>query len=120
MTAPPLPASPGYRAISPTRIGAMVLRHYYLMRSSWTRLLELMYWPLVQMLMWGFLQTWLAQQRGTLAVAGGTLIGAILLWDVLIRGQHGVSISFLEEMWSRNLANLFVGEPRNRARIAPL
>jgi ABC-2 type transport system permease protein len=71
-----------------------------------------MYWPLVQMLMWGFLQTWLLQQRGGVAMAGGTLIGAILLWDVLIRGQQGVSISFLEEMWSRNLANLFISPLR--------
>ena len=47
----------------------MMLRHLYLMRSSWPRLLELIYWPLVQMLMWGFLQTYLNQQRGV--VAGG-------------------------------------------------
>jgi ABC-2 type transport system permease protein len=121
MNAPLPPTSePTYRAISPARVGAMVLRHYYLMRSSWLRLLELMYWPLVQMLMWGFLQTWLAQQRGTLAIAGGTLIGAILLWDVLIRGQQGVSISFLEEMWSRNFANLLISPLRPGEFLAAL
>ena len=63
MNAPFVPiAEPMYRAISPARIGAMVLRHFYLMRSSWPRLLELIYWPLVQMLMWGFLQTWLLER----------------------------------------------------------
>ncbi|KAB2875585.1 MAG: ABC transporter permease [Bauldia sp.] len=86
----------------------MMLRHFYLMRSSWPRLLELIYWPLVQMLMWGFLQTYLNQHSGFIAAAGGTLIGAILLWDVLIRGQLGLSVSFLEEMWSRNMANLLI------------
>ena len=111
---------PTYRAVSPTRVGAMVLRYYYLMRSSWPRLLELIYWPLVQMLMWGFLQTWSNQQRGTVAVAGGTLIGAILLWDVLIRGQQGLSISFLEEMWSRNLANLLISPLRPGEFLAAL
>jgi ABC-2 type transport system permease protein len=35
-------------------------------------------------------------------------IGAVLLWDILFRGQLGFSISFLEEMWSRNLANLMM------------
>jgi ABC-2 type transport system permease protein len=79
-----------------------------------------MYWPLVQMLMWGFLQTWLVEQRGGAAMAGGTLIGAILLWDVLIRGQQGVSISFLEEMWSRNLANLFISPLRPGEFLAAL
>jgi len=107
------PSEPIYQPISPARIGAIMLRHYYLLRSSWPRLLELIYWPLVQMLMWGFLQTWLLQQRDALATVGGTLIGAILLWDILVRGQHGVSISFLEEMWSRNLANLLISPLRS-------
>lgn len=79
-----------------------------------------MYWPLVQMLMWGFLQTWLLQQRGTAATAGGALIGAILLWDVLVRGQLGVSVSFLEEMWSRNLANLLISPLRMGEFLAAL
>jgi ABC-2 type transport system permease protein len=113
-------SKPVYRSISPARIGAMVLRHFYLLRASWPRLFELMYWPLVQMLMWGFLQTWLVEQRGGAAMAGGTLIGAILLWDVLIRGQQGVSISFLEEMWSRNLANLFISPLRPGEFLAAL
>jgi len=121
MNAPFLPHSePVYRSISPARIGAMVLRYFYLMRSSWPRMFELMYWPLVQMVMWGFLQTWLMQHRGVSATAGGALIGAILLWDVLIRGQQGVSISFLEEMWSRNLANLLISPLRPAEFLAAL
>jgi ABC-2 type transport system permease protein len=95
-------------AISGRRIGAMVLRYVYLLRSSWPRLLELIYWPAVQMLMWGFLQLYLAQNAGYFARAGGTFIGAVLLWDILFRGQLGFSVSFLEEMWSRNLANLMM------------
>jgi len=95
-------------AISPARIAAMVLRYWYLIRSSWPRLLELVYWPAVQMLMWGFLQVYINQNAGFFARAGGTFLGAVLLWDILFRGQLGFSISFLEEMWSRNLANLMM------------
>jgi ABC-2 type transport system permease protein len=95
-------------AISPARIGAMVARYWYLLRSSWPRLLDLIYWPAVQMLMWGFLQLYISQNAGFFARAGGTFIGAVLLWDILFRGQLGFSISFLEEMWSRNLANLMI------------
>ena len=94
--------------ISARRIGAMALRYWYLLRSSWPRLLELIYWPAVQMLMWGFLQTYIGQNAGFFARAGGTFIGAVLLWDILFRGQLGFSVSFLEEMWSRNLANLMM------------
>ncbi len=61
-------------AVSPSfslsRIAAMVMRHWYLLRSSWPRLLELVYWPLVQMVMWGFLQSFMAKQTGTLATGG--------------------------------------------------
>jgi ABC-2 type transport system permease protein len=95
-------------AISPARIAAMVLRYWYLIRSSWPRLLELVYWPAVQMLTWGFLQFYISQNAGFFARAGATFIGAVLLWDILFRGQLGFSISFLEEMWSRNLANLMM------------
>jgi len=90
----------------------MVLRYWYLLRSSRPRLLDLVYWPAVQMLMWGFLQLYLAQNAGFFARAGGTFIGALLLWDILFRGQLGFSVSFLEEMWSRNLANLMISPLR--------
>jgi ABC-2 type transport system permease protein len=81
------------------RIGAMVLRYWYLLRSSWSRVIELIYWPAVQMLMWGFLQLYIDQNASFFARAGGAFIGAVMLWDILFRGQLGFSISFLEEMW---------------------
>jgi ABC-2 type transport system permease protein len=99
-------------AFSPRRIGAMVLRYWYLLRSSWPRLLDLIYWPAVQMLMWGFLQLYIDQNASFFAKAGGVFIGAVLLWDILFRGQLGFSISFLEEMWARNLGNLMMSPLR--------
>ena len=97
-----------HRGISPHRIGAMILRYWYLLLSSWPRLLELLYWPVLQVITWGFLQTYIAQNANFFARAGGTLIGAVILWDILFRGQLGFSISFLEEMWARNLGNLMM------------
>jgi len=99
-------------ALSARRVAAMVLRYWYLLRSSWPRLLELVYWPAVQMLMWGFLQLYIAGNAGFFARAGGTFIGAVLLWDILFRGQLGFSISFLEEMWARNIGNLMISPLR--------
>jgi ABC-2 type transport system permease protein len=94
------------------RIYALLLRHAYLMRSSPTRLFDLMYWPLLQMVVWGFITVFLARHSSWMVQAGGVLIGAVLLWDVLVRGQFGMTLSLLEEMWSRNLANLFVSPLR--------
>ena len=93
-------------------IGAVLLRHFYVMRGSWLRLFELAYWPVMQMVIWGFINTFLAQQSSWVLRAGGLLIGAVLLWDVLVRSQFGMTLSLLEEMWSRNFANLFVSPLR--------
>jgi ABC-2 type transport system permease protein len=97
-----------HRGIALHRIAAMILRYWYLLISSWPRLLELVYWPALQIITWGFLQSYISQNAGFFARAGGTFVGAIILWDILFRGQLGFSISFLEEMWARNLGNLMM------------
>jgi ABC-2 type transport system permease protein len=97
-----------HRGFSVHRINAMILRYWYLLMSSWPRLLELLYWPALQVITWGFIQLYVAQNASFFARAGGTLIGAVILWDILFRGQLGFSISFLEEMWARNLGNLMM------------
>ena len=102
------------------RVAAMVLRYWYLLRSSWPRILDLIYWPAVQMLMWGFLQLYVAQNSGFFAHAAGTFIGAVLLWDILFRGQLGFSISFLEEMYARNMGNLMMSPLRPSEFVAAL
>ena len=99
---------PARRRIGWHRIGAMLLRHWYLLTSSWPRLLEMVYWPALTLISWGFLQNYISGNASFFAKAGGTFIGAIILWDILFRGQLGFSISFLEEMWSRNLGNLMM------------
>jgi ABC-2 type transport system permease protein len=53
-------------------------------------------------------------------MAGATLLGGVLLWEVTLRSQMGVSISFLEEMWSRNLGHVFVSPVRPFEMIAAL
>jgi ABC-2 type transport system permease protein len=91
---------------TPRRIGAVVLRHWYLIAGSWPRFLDLCYWPIVQMILWGFIQTFLMMRSDFFAQAGGILLGAVMLWDVLFRGQIGLAISFFEEVYSRNLGHL--------------
>ncbi len=96
-----------HRSFSLRRVGAMVLRYIYLLRGSWPRVLELVYWPLVQMLLWGFITKFFMTNSSWVVQASGVLLGAMLLWDVLFRSQLGVSLSFMEEMWSRQLGYLF-------------
>jgi ABC-2 type transport system permease protein len=93
---------------SPARVWAMLLRYLYILRSSWPRTIELLYWPTLQMLIWGFMSQFLRANSSYVAHAFGVLLAAVMLWDLLFRSQLGLSISFLEEMWSRNLGQLFV------------
>lgn len=94
------------------RIMAMVERYAYLLRSSWPRVVELAYWPTMQVVLWGFLSAYLSHHSSYLAQASGVLLAAVLLWDVMFRGQLGVSVVFFEELYSRNLGHLFASPLR--------
>jgi ABC-2 type transport system permease protein len=107
-------------AASARRISGMVLRYWYVIRSSWPRTAELIYWPLVQMLMWGFLQSYLAQTTSLAVRTAGLFIGAVLLWDILVRSQLGFAVAFLEEIWSRNLGHLMMSPLRPYELVAAL
>lgn len=87
---------------------SLFLRHLYLYKRSLPRLMEIFYWPFLDLLLWGFITLYLTQFKGSLPNFVSFFIGALILWDILFRAQQGISVSFLEDMWARNLLNLFV------------
>jgi len=95
-------------AASLRRIRAILRRHGYLILRSPARIVSMMYYPTVTMVIWGFVTLYLAPTNNFLRDAPGFFIGAVLLWDLLFRGQLGVSLTFIEEFYARNLGNLFV------------
>jgi ABC-2 type transport system permease protein len=88
------------------RIGAIALRHWYLISRSPPRIIELCYWPILQMTLWGFIQDFLVTESSFFAQAAGLLIAAVLLWEMLFRSQISFSLSFFEEVYARNLGHL--------------
>ncbi|SHI34957.1 ABC-2 type transport system permease protein [Roseomonas rosea] len=106
---------------SARRIWGMMYRHLALFRRSWPRVLELMYWPVLQMIVWGFVTAYVAGVQGnTASLFAGALLGGVLLWEVALRSQMGFAISFLEEIWSRNLGHVFVSPLRPWELVAAL
>lgn len=88
------------------RISAIVLRHLFLLRRSWYRVLALFYWSTLDLFLWGILTLYL-NKVGEARVNFVTLfLGALILWNFFTRAQHGITVSFLEDMWSRNIANV--------------
>lgn len=79
----------------------------YLYRRSLARVMEIFYWPFLDLVIWGFITIYLMQFEGQVHGAVTWFLGALILWDVLFRAQQGITISFLEEIWARNLLNLF-------------
>jgi len=106
---------------APRRIWGLMYRHLALYRRSWPRLLELAYWPVLSMCIWGFTTSFLTGRLGAgAAIAISALLGGILLWEVCLRSQMGLAISFLEELWSRNLGHVFVSPLRPWELVAAL
>ncbi|MCH7226510.1 ABC transporter permease [Haloferula sp. A504] len=108
--------------LRPAIILALVRRQILLFTRNPVRALELFFWPIVQLLVWGFVTVFLQQNAGG-ADAGFArfitfLIGAIILWDALFRSQQGVAISFLEDVWTRNLLNIFAAPIRMTEYLA--
>lgn len=95
-------------AFAARRLFAILLRHLYVMRTSWPRILEMAYWPTMQMILWGFASQFFRGHSSWVAQASGILVGAVLLWEVLNRSHMGFAFSFIEEIWSRNLGHLYI------------
>lgn len=91
----------------------IVLRYVLLYGRNYLRLFELFFWPLVHLVVWGFLTQYLREtQSSAVALPISFLLGGALLWDIQFRATQGVSISFLEDVWTRNLLNIFVAPIR--------
>lgn len=84
------------------------------------RIVEVLFWPIVELLVWGFFSQFM-QNVGAdqdLAYLGAWLIGGMILWEVTFRAQQAVAISFLEDVWTRNLLNVFVAPVRAGEYVA--
>ncbi len=105
--------------MNPSVILALITRYLLLYTRNPVRLFELFFWPIVQLLLWGFVTLSIQQQTGgDFANYITFLIGAIILWDALFRAQQGVAISFLEDVWTRNLLNIFAAPVRMSEYLA--
>ncbi|MEV6030975.1 ABC transporter permease [Nonomuraea sp. NPDC052116] len=89
-----------------TRVMGVVRRDFAALRRSPVRMFEILFWPTIELVLWGFVTLFLQAQRVPFVVA--FLLGAVLLWQVLQKASNEISIAFLEDIWSRNLLNVQV------------
>jgi ABC-2 type transport system permease protein len=89
------------------RIAAVVLRQFYLMKGSLSRMLPLFAWVAIDMVLWGFITRYLNSVSASGINFVPTFLGAVLLWDFFTRVMQGVTMTFFEDVWTRNFLNIF-------------
>jgi ABC-2 type transport system permease protein len=93
-----------------SRVNALILRNLYLYRRSLARIMEILFWPVMNLLVWGFVTSYLER----IAIPGSILflLGGVILWDILYRSQQAITLSITEEVWVKNILNVFVAPVR--------
>lgn len=95
------------------RISAVLLRYLYLHKRSLPRTFEIIFWPVMELLVWGFVSVYIRSfAKDDLAHIIAFLINALIFWDILYRSQQGVSISVIEDIWTQNIVNVLVSPLR--------
>ena len=102
------------------KIFALSLRHIYLIKGSFPRILDLIYWPTIQIFLWGFISKFFTLNSSFYENTVGIILSAAILYDFLFRSSISYNMMFLEEIWSRNFTNLFIAPIKLSEIIAAL
>ncbi len=102
------------------KIFALSLRHIYLIKGSFPRILDLIYWPTIQIFLWGFISKFFTLNSTIYENTVGIILSAAILYDFLFRSSISYNMMFLEEIWSRNFTNLFIAPIKISEIIAAL
>jgi ABC-2 type transport system permease protein len=90
-----------------SRVSAIVLRQFYLIRGSFSRVVPLFAWVGIDIVLWGFITKYLNSVADSGFNFVPVILGAVLLWDFFARVMQGVTMAFFEDVWSRNFLNFF-------------
>jgi ABC-2 type transport system permease protein len=93
--------------MNPDRVSAVVRRHFHVTIHSPARMIELGFWPIVDLVLWGMITTFLLRAGAELPVPVSFFLGAVIMWDLVFRSKNAVALCLLEEAHSRNLISMF-------------
>jgi ABC-2 type transport system permease protein len=95
------------------RILAIYRRYLYSSIHSPPLVFDIAIWPLLDLMIWGLLTRFIETSQTELPLPVGFLLGGVLIWDLLFRANHGISLAFLDDSaWSRNALNVFASPVR--------
>ena len=66
------------------RMYALSLRHIYLIKSSFPRIMDLIYWPTIQIVLWGFISKFFTMHSDFYNHTVGIILSCAILYDFLL------------------------------------
>jgi ABC-2 type transport system permease protein len=90
------------------RIYGMMLRNLFSFKTSADRLVDAFYWPTIDIVVWGLTSQFFTKNNIEGVNLVTVVLSGIILWIVLWKSQYEVSINLLDELWNKNLVNIFV------------
>ena len=88
------------RRFSWLRVRTVVRRHGYVLCRSPHRWFDIVFWPVFDVLLFGSLGAFVAQENDASRAATPYLLAGIMLFHVLFQSQIAVATGFMEETWS--------------------
>ena len=79
------------------KIYALSLRHLYLIKGSFPRILDLIYWPTIQIILWGFISKFFTMYSDYYTNTVGVILSCAILYDFLFRSSISFNMLFLRK-----------------------
>lgn len=89
------------------RIFAIVLRHLYVWPRGLERFMWSVGWPLLELIIWGLTTSYLYNNALMTFSITTVILGGIIFWSFVSRSQLETAIALLDEVWNKNIINIF-------------
>lgn len=89
------------------RVYAIILKSFFSFRHSLDRLSDVFYWPIIDLILWGLTSAYFTKYANNIPNIVLLMLSGALLWIITWRGQSEITIGILDDLWNKNLINLF-------------
>ncbi|MDO8663665.1 MAG: ABC transporter permease, partial [Candidatus Wildermuthbacteria bacterium] len=74
------------------RIKGIIIQNLFHLRHSLEEVFDTLFWSSMDVVIWSFMTTYLAGQRGLAAGITVFLMGGLILWNIVWRAQQDIAI----------------------------
>lgn len=90
------------------RIYAIILRNAFFFRHSLDRWTDAFWWPTIDIVTWGLTSIYFQTHSNVFPPIVWYIMSGIVLWIFVYRSQYEINTGFLDDIWNKNVINIFV------------